>query len=186
MNQLLSRQNLAWTGIALARNFLKANNLAIPAYVLSEHKNRYGVCGYFESSRNDTGLVMVSVPMCAHRNPKFSWPGFISDRTPLGVLAHETGHFVDWQMGDVASRIRKATKERAITSYTPNDQEWFAEMFRLFITNPDLLKAIRPLTYREINTGLGLDPVVHASYTEVLKGAGAPPQVFERIKRFLP
>lgn len=39
--------------------------------------------------------------------------------------------------------------EEPITSYSPNVQEWFAEMFRLFVTNPDLLMMIRPMTYRD-------------------------------------
>lgn len=130
-------------------------------------------------------MVVVLVDKCAHRNPQFSWPGFISDRTPLGVLAHETGHYVDWKCGDVASRICKLTKEQAITSYAPNSQEWFAEMFRLFVTNPDLLRIIRPKTYVELTKGLGLSPVVTASYQEVLEGAQAPSRVLDRIQRFL-
>ena len=34
-----------------------------------------------------------------------------------------------------------------MTGYYPNDNEWFAEMFRLFVTNPDLLRLLRPCTH---------------------------------------
>lgn len=37
--------------------------------------------------------------------------------------------------------------ELPITSYAPNPAEWFAEIFRLFVTNHGLLKQLRPKTY---------------------------------------
>ena len=33
---------------------------------------------------------------------------------------------------------------KALTGYCPNDNEWFAELFRLFVTNPDLFRHLRP------------------------------------------
>jgi hypothetical protein len=88
----------------------------------------------------------------------WSWPGHISDKTPYGVMAHELGHHVDWHTGSVkgvyyseyGSELKKAAKEASLTSYNAEPWEWFAEMFRLFVTNPDLLMRIRPRTYRWI------------------------------------
>jgi hypothetical protein len=66
------------------------------------------------------------------------------------VLAHELGHHVDKQHGAAGgdrSHRWRPTDPESLTGYAPNDNEWFAELFRLFVTNPDLLKAIRPKIY---------------------------------------
>lgn len=183
----LTKQGLARTGLLLAQRFLSTNEYTGPSYdLLQERRIRFGACGYFDSRVGSSGKVVVAIPLCAHRNPKFSWPGFISDRTPLGVIAHETGHFIDWQNCYPAGRIRQLTGEKAITSYAPNAGEWFAEMMRLFITNPGLLKLIRPKTYKELTAGLRLQPVVTENWRKVLAGAEAPEQVLARIRRFIP
>lgn len=183
----LSKQNLAAVGLRLVGRFLSNNQYSPPKYEFTERKQlRGGACGYFDPRSGERGKVVVSVFACAHRNPKFSWPGFISDRTPLGVLAHETGHFIDYQCNNAAYRIHRVTREGAITSYAPNSAEWFAEMMRLFITNPGLLKLIRPRTYHEIRKGLRLEPAVTEDWRKVMSGADAPVAVLARINRFLP
>jgi hypothetical protein len=82
----------------------------------------------------------------------WSFPGYVIDQTPFGVLAHELGHYVDDIYNNCSftlSRILRAkTKDKAITTYKQDsDEEWFAEIFRLFCTNPDLLKHIRRPMY---------------------------------------
>ena len=49
--------------------------------------------------------------------------------------------------GDYSLKLRRESGERQITSYCPNDAEWFAEIMRLFITNHALLYTIRPKTW---------------------------------------
>lgn len=49
--------------------------------------------------------------------------------------------------GIVAASWRAETKEKPLTNYCPNDNEWFAELFRLFVTNPDLLSRVRKKIY---------------------------------------
>jgi len=44
----------------------------------------------------------------------------------------------------VAASWLRQTGEKPITSYAPNPNEWFAEIFRLWVANPDLLRKIRP------------------------------------------
>jgi predicted lipoprotein len=66
--------------------------------------------------------------------------------------------------------VRGQSGEKPITSYCPNDAEWFAEMFRVFVTNPDLLRLVRPRTHREM-VSAGLKPVFSESWRERLKDA---------------
>lgn len=61
-------------------------------------------------------------------------------------MSYELGHHVDGAHGEmeglVSSHLRRSSKEPPITSYAPNSNEWFAEHFRLFVTNPDLHRRI--------------------------------------------
>lgn len=98
-------------------------------------------------------------PATQNQVRNWSWPGSVTDRTPYGVVAHELGHAADWHMsrslglpvssygGEYSRHVRVKAKEPPLTSYCPNDWEWFAECFRLFVTNPLLLRALRPRTY---------------------------------------
>lgn len=67
---------------------------------------------------------------------------------PTGVIQHELGHHVDGAEGTRGGMFsyqwRRQTGAMPLTGYCPNDQEWFAELFRLFVTNPDLLHRVRP------------------------------------------
>jgi hypothetical protein len=102
------------------------------------------------------------------------------DRTPYGVLQHELGHHVDQLLseqkgsygGDFSVKLRAATGEARITSYCPNDWEWFAEIFRLFVTNSDLLRELRPRTYEQIRQQY--KPVRDTPWRHVLRDA--PPR----------
>ena len=44
--------------------------------------------------------------------------------------------------------MNNRVSKRVLTSYCPNNAEWFAEMFRLSITNSQLLQQLRPRTYK--------------------------------------
>jgi len=73
-------------------------------------------------------------------------------------------------MGNPARRGRAETQEPALTSYCPNDHEWWAEMFRLFMTNSDLLRLVRPKTY-SLFLRMGLVPFETRPWEEVLADA---------------
>lgn len=51
-------------------------------------------------------------------------------------------------------------------------------MFRLFVTNPDLLKNLRPKTY--VTTREYLIPAEERCWQDVLREYGAPAAVFKR------
>jgi hypothetical protein len=110
---------------------------------------------------------LVRVPV---KTPGFSWSytGYKADLTGAGIIAHETGHYVDCMLKMPSHRIKKIVKgEKCVSSYEPNAQEVFAESMKLFILNPDLLRQGRPLRY-EFLKSLGLEPVIADSWQNVL------------------
>lgn len=143
-------------GCELLSRFGKLNDFALPLIQEWPEKDRWPFpknCAYYRPNR-----IVICVRRCAHigtAGRAWSFPGYVVDRTPYGVLAHEFGHHVDYHLstrkgayfGDYSINLRKEVSEPKLTNYCPNDAEWFAEMFRLFLTNPELLRHLRPRTY---------------------------------------
>jgi hypothetical protein len=87
---------------------------------------------------------------------------------------HELGHHVDLAHGARPGlhgfwRWQEETGEKPISGYAPNPNEWFAEMFRLYVTNPDLLRLLRPKTHALM--AARWQPVEHRTWDRVLAGA---------------
>ena len=164
------QRNLLQQGYKLASNFCVHNNLPRPGLRVQEQW-RLHACAYW---RNDT--IYICPTLCAspgRAGRRWSWPGYVVDRTPYGVICHETGHHVDWhsQRGpkSYSSVLRQQSQEPPITSYCPNDDEWFAEIFRLFLTNPDLLRLLRPKSFKLLATDF--KPEIDANWHKVLETA---------------
>lgn len=126
-----------------------ANAIAPPTVTVTQDPTGFGTCAYYRD-----GEIFIWPAACAaigRAGRAWSYPGHSVDRTPYGVLAHELGHHVDKAHGAAGglygARWRQQAGERPLTSYCDNDNEWFAEMFRLFVTNPSLLAALRPQTF---------------------------------------
>jgi len=163
-------------GTALMTNFCQANDLPTPSIEMADPKTwPFGVCAYYRNH-----VITIAVPKCAavgYAGQQWSFPGHSVDRTPYGVLQHELGHHADWLLsdrkgryfGDYSVRMRERVQEAPLTSYCPNDAEWFAEMFRLFVTNPDLLQKLRPGTYDAI--AQRFKPVFNDTWRDRLQGA---------------
>jgi len=62
-------------------------------------------------------------------------------------------------------------QEKPVSGYEPTYGEAFAEAMRVFISNPDLLRAARPQRYYLIRHELGLHHGVEGSWQDVLKDA---------------
>lgn len=175
-------------GKDLMARFCAANDLPAPAMVEADPKRwAFGVCAYY---RRD--VITISVQHCAaigYAGMQWSFPGHSVDRTPYGVVQHELGHHVDLlsstrrgaYFGDFSIAMRERAGELPLTSYCPNDAEWFAEMFRLFVTNPDLLAKLRPRTHAEMVERW--KPVFEDTWRERL--AGAPDRTILSIERKL-
>lgn len=143
------KDELFVAGVERVKSWCVRNSISIPMIEYMKDEPDFGTCAYYRNK-----WIYIWVQHCASIG--YSYPGYVVDRTPYGVLCHELGHHVDKAHGAsggiVASKLRRATGEKPITSYCPNDNEWFAEIFRLFVTNPSLLKLLRPKSYRYLDS----------------------------------
>jgi hypothetical protein len=184
----VNKLQLLVSGLELAKEFCAANRLRKPGVELYDQTNwRFpSTCAYYRPV-----AIHIAPHRCAHigrSGRAWSFPGYVIDRTPHGVVQHELGHHADHTRsavkgaygGDFSSAVRKAAGEPKLTNYCPNDWEWFAEMFRLFVTNSDLLRAVRPRTHAAL-VDAGFRPVVDRPWREVL--AAAPDRTIEMAAR---
>jgi len=142
----VTKTELFNAGKARMTEWCVANAVPVPTVLETEEPTDYDTCAFYRSN-----TIYIWVPACAaigHAGMAWSYPGYVVDRTPYGVLLHELGHHVEKAHGArggiVAASWLHQTGEKPITSYAPNPNEWFAEIFRLWVANPDLLRKIRP------------------------------------------
>ena len=147
-------------GLERVDAFCKLNHILPPKHNVMENKSPVNACAYWRD-----GTTTIYPASCASAASEgqvrnYNWPGYTVDRTPYGVVCHELGHHVDFHCGkpngryssDYSIKMARTTGEKPLTSYAPNEAEWFAEMFRLFVTNPLLLKAVRPKTFAALKS----------------------------------
>jgi len=175
----LNKTSLYVEGLALMATFCEKNDISKPTVIAHEVDEwSYDVCAYYRDN-----VIHICLKKCAHvgvAGRAWSFPGYVVDRTPYGVIQHELGHHVDVISGtdkdsyfsNYSKLMREGTGEKKITNYCPNDAEWFAEIFRLFVTNPDLLKRMRPLTHARLIAD-GFSPVFNDVWCERLVHAPA-------------
>lgn len=181
----MTKEKLLEQGKDLAEEFCALNGIKLPDVSERSTENwPFGACAYYRPT-----YIAICVNKCAAvgvAGRSWSWLGYVVDRTPYGVIQHELGHHVDFinsetkgsYFGDFSVTLRKVSAEAPLTGYCPNDAEWFAEIFRLFLTNPSLLSELRPRVWRELD-GL-FTSAVTASWEQVL--AGAPERTIEAAK----
>lgn len=166
MNWPTDKQELLELGRTRLKEICETNSLPVPPInVISKADWPFGVCAFY---RPDTGatrkwaqpgisicLEKCQTPMLNSKGQNWTWPGYTVDREPYGVIMHECGHHFDWHAGkkkgsyysEFSSEVMEQSGEEKLTNYCDNPAEWWAEMFRLFGTNPGLLKVLRPKTY---------------------------------------
>lgn len=141
----MTKDELFEAGCDLVATWCMRNNVNRPRIETRTGKPDFGVCAYYRDS-----VIYIWIRSCAGlglAGRQWSWPGYVVDRTPYGVLAHELGHHVDGAHGPRGGQRSHAwypLDPRPLTGYCPNRNEWFAELFRLFVTNPDLFCHLRP------------------------------------------
>lgn len=158
----VSTPSLFQRGLDRLAKFCEVNEIPSPSVVMvPKHEWHFDCCAYYRPTH-----IKICLPMCAHpateravRN--WNWPGSTTDREPFGVIAHELGHHCDVLLstqkgpdlyfGEYGESVCNLSGEKPITSYAPNSAEWFAEMFRLFVTNHALLERLRPKTHKIIS-----------------------------------
>lgn len=192
----LDKRELSEIGHDLSVAFLDANGIPKPQFGI-DHGNRsngfksgYGCGWYRRDARIAGGKPFVSVTTQACARPavgvarSWSFPSYKTDRTPVGVVAHEVGHHVDAMLHDVSYRPewRALAKER-ITSYEPNMAEAFAESLRVFILNPGLLRMIAPGRYEFLRNVVGLKRSEQRKAEAVLKSWSAPESYLNQVAK---
>ena len=175
--RIKSKRKLFEEGCKLLSGFCGLNNIQAPEVVkVFPFKWMVRECAYYRPR-----IIHICLERCASIGLggwAWSYPSYVIDRTPYGVLQHELGHHVDWLRGknkgkyysEFSVNLRKRSKDKPLTGYCPNDAEWFAEMFRLFVTNPDLLRILKPNAYHEI-IAAGFKPYFHDEWCARLRGA---------------
>lgn len=189
-------------GIALAERFCSFNAIPMPTVErlnASQRNYHIGTCAYYRPT-----TIHVMVEKCANRGfggRAWSWPGYAIDRTPYGVIQHELAHHVDeLRTGEGVTRenllarlfskqIHDQSGEPPLTGYLGTDKqtvtffmEWFAENFRLFVTNPDLSNALRPKFYAAL-VASGIKPVINFAWDFTLRGNDAPDRIVEQARK---
>lgn len=145
-----TKAQLFSAGKELIVKWCQLNSVTPPEVLIDEQVTQFDTCAYYRDS-----IIHIWVPACAAigtAGRAWSYPGYIVDRTPYGVLAHELGHHVDdpytVSQGRFSHDCFMSTREAPVTSYAAtNVAEWFAEAFRIYVTNPQLLQALRPKTW---------------------------------------
>lgn len=147
-----------------------------------------GACAYYRPVAINICLEDCAWSATEGQVRNWNWPGSITDREPYGVLAHELGHHVDLLAGERKGRyyseygegVMSRANEPPITSYCPNPAEWFAEMFRLFVTNAALLSFLRPITFALLNERW--KPISSLDWVEEL-GSNVPERIVNNLRK---
>ncbi len=188
-------------GVARARAWLDDHRISQPHHLFlsREEANRFRK-GFLREGWtaahcivDSKSAIAVDLKRCrvAARIPGWSWtfPGYKVDATPFGVVCHEYGHHVDHTLGGKAGLSnRRAWKdvidnEEEVSGYEPNHREAFAEAFRLFLTNPSLLREGRPERWEYFTETLQLRPPHEHPWRTVLKHAH--PRIVAAAERWI-
>lgn len=178
------KRELFTQGVTLCQRFLELNGDIPLSFILRSRKLtrlhpivngrivRHATMHY----RSSRASVYIDPWTCrlrqipnAKNNQRWSWPGYKDDWTPYGWLALGTARHVIYTR-ELATFIPDLSMEPPVCADEPTDQEAVAQAIRLFITNPDLLRAGRPMRYWYLREQLKLEPVETRRWERVLTG----------------
>lgn len=142
-------------GINIINKFCELNNIPIPkiSFTTDKHEKFHGF--YVWNSSEITIIINRCTKPALNPGFKWSFPHYFVDRTVLGVICHEFGHYLHEYLG--FPRMKKLGEP--ITGYEPDVYERFAETIRIFLTNPDLLKQYNKKRYDFLTIDLKLIPI---------------------------
>jgi hypothetical protein len=178
-----TKDELLYIGIDLLEKFSKENGIRMPhIYINSGMSTKY--YGLFYPNN----VIHVNMKTCRPpvKTPGYDWsyPGYVQDLTPLGILAHEFGHYISDILGKSFRKnfvnIKKIEENVTATDERGLDEK-MAEAARLFLTNPDLLKRGRPLRYEIFKEHY--TPIVKHRWKTVLKNAH--PKIINAAERWM-
>lgn len=157
--------------VAYLTEWLTASSLEVPKFVNHHCGGNYG---YYRSNRVTVHVDRTRLPVA---KPGYSWSftGYKADLTVPGVTAHEIGHHVQesfgWKYVNGLIAEARLREEANVSSYEPNPAELLAESVKVFLTNPELLRAGRPCRWFFLTTTLGLTPPHAEPWESVLQFA---------------
>lgn len=179
-------------GVDLANKFCEVNDLDKPKAITPVPWTEWiwPVCAYYRPKEG----IKIQLQRCAKLaqapvSRNWNWPGATTDREPIGVIAHELAHHCDWSVssqkgsysGNYSEALMRRSGEPSISSYEgTRREEWFAEIFRLFITNAYLLKELRPKTF-ELLLGRW-KPISDPDWRKQL-GANVPARILSNLEK---
>lgn len=160
----MTNEVLKQEGINIVKSFCELNNIPIPTIIFTD--NRLGkICGFYTWK---SGKITIIQNRCATPtiNPGFKWsyPHYFVDKTILGVICHEFGHYLHEHL-DFPFMEKLGLQ---ITGYEPNEYERFAETIKIFLTNPNLLKHYNEKRYKFLTDNLKLKPLHDRDWKEQL------------------
>ena len=149
------RQKLYDEGVALCTEFLRLNNIALPKFSVRNLSST----GLYSNRTVYVNLPRTALPVIKPYHMRWSWPGWKTDRTAIGVVGHEVGHHVDRGFSSTAEWRRCCGRgAKRVSSYEPCPSEAFAETMRMFIQNPELVRYALPTRWEAIQQS-GLKPL---------------------------
>lgn len=124
-------------------------------------------------------IIFVNVdatawPVAVPGNRRWSWPCWKTDRTAVGVVAHELGHYImdvsTFSTPDLGEQWRALLQQhrQRLTSYEPTPGEAMAETLRLYILNPNLLNRAMPHRFLFVRDQLHLNRSEYRKWKVVL------------------
>ena len=171
-------------GLKLCWDWMRAHNIELPGLIISSDdrwvEKNYGL--YHNFRRREVAINIGKCSFSKRLHGIVNQGGGIEDFTPEGVLCHEVGHHVDRVLGTRRNGrswlsysplwIDVISHEEDISRFEHDVLESFAEAFRLFITNPDLLRVGRLERYEFFVDKLGWRPIKPLTpWRVVLRGA---------------
>ena len=180
-------------GLEFIKQFAELNHIDISKikFIVKRTKQEVGrdrASGWCEYNyKTKKCKITINLPKCAPEAVKptsFNTNNryWFVNRTPIGVICHEFGHFVHYALTNGKCVL---PKEKQITSYEPNIYERFAESIKLFILNPDLLKQYDPKRYEVLINKLNLKPLHNKTWQEVFKENNMHEKYYEYMKNRL-
>lgn len=178
-----TKEELLYKGLELMELFCERNGIKTPHVFINSGLNfsYYGAFYY-------KNIIHINMKSCRPpvKIPGYDWtfPGYVQDLTPYGILAHELGHYISDMLG---KKFRKnfVNIKRLENNVTSSDErgldEKMAEAARLFITNPDLLKRGRPIRYEIFRNHY--EPVINSRWKTILKYAH--PKIHTAAERWI-
>lgn len=190
------KEKLFVLGVELSEAFCRQNEIPMPGVkrlATTDRLYHLATCAFYRPT-----TITIMVEKCAargHAGRAWSWPGYAIDRTPYGVMQHELGHHVDHYRASLTGRlfskeVYELSREDQMTGYLGTDKqantffmEWFAEIFRVFVTNPDLCKQLRPKFFSAMTETFKFKPIATRDWEGELIHHGAPSRIIEQARK---